>query len=262
MAHFLRDQHVHDLSLNEQALTQISNVFAERHNQLIEELRAQGKTAFFTYIIRFDSKGYRVFSLTELLRYFNQAGNVERIIFTIESDAAMGSNRALGAYLELCLDSQDANRCTLVASSDVKDWAEISFSSVHEVLEKHQTKYWIARSRWMGLLFQLIGVVVNFAVSLWLSFKVSPHLKIENSFIIAFFFILLLFGNIWGFLNQALLGFITKLFPNIEFIRPQKAQVHWLMQAIFGSATFAVVVFLLGQGFELLMQLGSDFFAR
>lgn len=262
MAHFLRDQHVHDLSLNEQAITQINNVFADRHNQLNEELSSHGKTAFFTYIIRFDNKGYRVFSLTELLRYFNQAGNVERIIFTIESDAAMGSNRAIGAYLELCLDAQDANRCTLVASSDAKDWAEISFSSVHEVLEKHQTKHWIARNRWMGLLVQLIGVAINFAVSLWLSFKVSPHLKIENSFIIAFFFILLLFGNIWGFLNQALLGFIAKLFPNIEFIRPQKAQLHWLMQAIVGSATFAVVVFLLGQGFDLLMQTGSEFFAK
>lgn len=262
MAHFLRDQHVHDLSLNEQALTQISNVFTERHNQLLEELSAHGKTAFFTYIIRFDNKGYRVFSLTELLRYFNQAGNVERIIFTIESDAAMGSNRAIGAYLELCLDAQDANRCTLVASSDVKDWAEISFSSVHEVLEKHQTKHWIARNRWMGLLVQLVGVAVNFAVSLWLSFKVAPHLKIDNSFIIAFFFILLLFGNIWGFLNQALLGFIAKLFPNIEFIRPKKAQLHWLLQAIVGSATFAVVVFLLGQGFDLLMQMGSEFLAK
>lgn len=262
MAHFLRDQHVHDLSLNEQALTQISNVFTERHNHLLEELSAHGKTAFFTYIIRFDNKGYRVFSLTELLRYFNQAANVERIIFTIESDAAMGSNRAIGAYLELCLDAQDPNRCTLVASSDVKDWAEISFSSVHEVLEKHQTKHWIARNRWMGLFVQLVGVAVNFAVSLWLSFKVAPHLKIENSFIIAFFFILLLFGNIWGFLNQALLGFIYKLFPNIEFIRPKKAQLHWLLQAIVGSATFAVVVFLLGQGFDLLMQIGSDFLAK
>lgn len=262
MAHYLRDQHVHDLSINEQVLTQISTVFTERHHQLIEELAAQGKTAFFTYIIRFDNKGYRVFTLAELMRYFNQARNVERVIFTIESDAAMGSNRAIGAYLELCLDAQDPNRCVLVASSDVKDWADISFSSVHEVLEKHQTKHWIARNRWMGLLVQLIGVAINFAISLWLAFKVAPNLKIENSFIIAFFFILLLFGNIWGFLNQALLAFIGKLFPNIEFIRPSKAQLHWLLQAIVGSATFAVVVFFLGQGFDLLMKIGSDFFAK
>jgi len=262
MAHYLRDQHVHDLCINEQALTQISNVFAERHHQLIEELTAQGKSAFFTYIIRFDNKGYRVFSLTELLRYFNQAGNVERVIFTIESEVAIGSNRAIGAYLELCLDSQDPNRCTLVASSDIRDWAEISFSSVHEVLTKHQTRHWIARSRWISLLVQLIGVAINFAVSLWLTFKVSPHLKIENSFIIAFFFTLLLFGNIWGFLNQALLTLIAKLFPNIEFIRPRKSQLHWLLQAIVGSATFAVVVFFLGQGFDLLMKIGSEFLSK
>lgn len=104
MAHYLRDQHVHDLSINEQALSQISNLFTERYQHLIDELTAQGKTAFFTYIIRFDNKGYRVFTLNELIRYFNQAENVERVIFTIESDAAIQSNRAIGAYLELCLD--------------------------------------------------------------------------------------------------------------------------------------------------------------
>lgn len=262
MAHYLRDQHVHDLSINEQALSQISNLFTERYQHLIDELTAQGKTAFFTYIIRFDNKGYRVFTLNELIRYFNQAENVERVIFTIESDAAIQSNRAIGAYLELCLDGQDPNRCTLVASSDLKDWAEISFSSVHEVLERHQTKYWIARNRWMVLLVQLIGVAINFVISLWFAFKVSPNLKIENSFIIAFLFILLLFGNIWGFLNQALLGFITKLFPNIEFIRPRKAQLHWLLQTIVGSATVAFGVILLGQVFDLLMKIGSEFLSK
>lgn len=260
MAHFLRDQHVHDISLNEQALTQISNVFSERHSHLLEELKSQGKTAFFAYIIRFDNKGYRVFSLDELLRYFNQAGTVERVIFTIESDAATLSNRVAGAYLELCLDAQDANRCSLVSSSDTKDWAEVSFSAVHEVLAKHQTKHWIARNRWIGLLVQLFGVALNFVVSLWLAFKVAPNLKIENGFVIAFLFILLLFGNIWGYLNQALLGVIAKLFPNIEFIRPRKAHLHWLLQAIVGSATFAVVVFALGHGFDFLFKVGSEFF--
>lgn len=262
MAHYLRDQHVHDLSLNEQALTQISNVFAERHRQLSDELGAQGKNAFFTYIIRFENKGYRVFSLAELLRYFNQARNVERVIFTVESGDAMGSSRAFGAYLELCLDAQDPNRCTLVSSSDTKDWAENSFSSVHEALEKHRTRNWIARNRWMGLLLQLVGVAINFVASLWLAFKIAPFLNIENAFVISFLFILLLFGNIWGYLNQALLIFVAKLFPNIEFIRPQKAHLHWLLQTIFGSAAFALVVYLLGLASEIVLNIGSDLFVR
>lgn len=91
MAFYLRDQHVQNVSLDAEALTQVNCVFAERFAQLqadLNESMPQEKRAFFTYIIRFDNKGYRVFSLDELMRYFNQAREVERIIFTVESGDA------------------------------------------------------------------------------------------------------------------------------------------------------------------------------
>lgn len=263
MAFYLRDQRVENVSTDSEALAQISSVFAERFAQLQAELRGQapqGKSAFFTYIIRFDNKGYRVFSLDELMRYFNQAREVERIIFTIESGDAISSNRNIGAYLELCLDARDPTRSFLVASSDNKDWAEASFAAVHEVLEKHRTRYGLARSPWTSLGVQIFGVVVGFIVSLWLAFKIAPNLKIENSFVIAFLFTLLVFSNIWGYLNQALLGFIGRVFPNIELVRPAKARLHWLLQAIVGSAAFAIVVYLLGVAFSFLSKFLSGFF--
>jgi len=263
MAFYLRDQHIENVSTDAEALTQISNVFAERFAQLQAELKekaTEGKGAFFTYIIRFDNKGYRVFSLDELMRYFNQAGEVERIIFTIESGDAISSNRSIGAFLELCLDTKEPTRCVLVASSDNKDWAEASFAAVHEVLAKCRTSNGLARSPWTSLGVQIFGVVVGFIVSLWLSFKIAPNLKIENSFVIAFLFTLLVFSNIWGYLNQTFLSFIAKLFPNIEFVRPAKARFHWLLQAIVGSAAFAVVVYFLGVVFSFLSKFLSGFF--
>ena len=260
MAFFLRDQHVQNVSTDSEALSQINSVFAERFRQLQAELVPQGKKAFFTYIIRFDNKGYRVFTLDELMRYFNQAHEVERVIFTIESDDAISSNRSIGAFLELCLDTREQTRSVLISSSDNKDWAEASFAAIHEVLEKYRTKYGLVRSPWTSLGVQIFGLVVGFIVSLWLAFKIAPNLRIENSFVIAFLFTLLVFSNIWGYLNQALLEFIAKVFPNIEFVRPAKARLHWLLQAIVGSAVFAIVVYLLGMAFSFLSKSQSGFF--
>lgn len=259
MAFYIRDQYVQNLSVNVEALSQINNVFNERFRQLKAELSAAEKTAFFTYIIRFDNKGYRVFGLDELLRYFNQAHKVERVIFTIESDDALGSGRHTGAYLELCLDSQDPARCVLVSSSDTKDWAEASFAAVHEVLVKHKTRNGLARSPWTNLLVQLLGVAIGFIISIWLAFKVSPNVRVENGFVLTFLFILLVFSNIWGYLNQMLLAQVGRLFPNIDFIRPQKAQLHWLLQAIVGSAAFGSVVYLMGIGFSFLSRILAEF---
>lgn len=255
MARYLRDQYVQNISIDAEAISQISKVFAERFAQLqteLKELAPQGEGAFFTYIIRFDNKGYRVFSLDELMMYFNQARQLERIIFTIESGGSIASNRSVGAYLELCLDTRDPARCTLVASSDNKDWAEASFAAVHEILAKYKTKNGLARSPWTGLGVQIFGVAIGFLISLWLSFKIAPSLKIENPFVIAFLFILLVFSNVWGYLNQTILAFIAGLFPNIELIRPAKARLHWLLQAIVGSAAFGVVIYFLGNAFSYL----------
>lgn len=258
MAFYIRDQHVQNLSLDAEALTQINGTFAERFEQLLAIL-PENKNAFFTYIIRFDNKGYRVFSIEELLRYFNQAHTVERVIFTIESDDSLNSNRNSGAYLELCLDSQEPARCVLVSSSDTKDWAEASFAAVHEVLAKHHTRNGLARSAWTNLLVQLLGVALGFFVSMWFAFKVAPNLKVENGFVISFLFILLVFSNIWGYLNQLFLAQLNRLFPNIQFIRPQKAQLHWVLQAIIGSAAFAIVLFLMGQGFSFMSEILAGF---
>lgn len=263
MAFYLRDQHVENIYADSDSLTLISNVFAERLAQLkliATDGVAQASTAFFTYIIRFDNKGYRVFSLEELMQYFNQANKVERVIFTVESVAAMSSNRNTGAYLELCLDANEPARCILVASSDHKDWTEASFAAVHEVLAKCKTRNGLASNPWTCLAIQIFGVVLGFVISLWLAFKVAPSAKFENSFVITFLFILLVFSNIWGYLNQTILRQITKLFPNIEFIRPVKEKLHWLLQAIVGSAAFASVVYILGSAFSFLMKVLAEFF--
>lgn len=262
MAIYLRDQHIENVSIDAEALTQISDVFMERFNQvllILPEGSPQAPAAFITYVIRFDNKGYRVFSLVDLMQYFNLANEVERVIFTVESRESMSSNRNVGAYLELCLNAKEPTRCVLAASSDHKDWTEASFAAVHAVLAKCKTKNGIARNPWTSLLIQILGVILCFIVSLWLASEVASNVNVENSFIISFLFILLVFSNIWGYLNQIILSQITKLFPNIEFIRPAKARLHWLLQVFVGSAAITVVVYVLGKASSFFTKVLASF---
>lgn len=258
MAFYLRDRQISAVAIDEVAIREIASVFSERYIQLQAEVAPNvppADEALFHYVIRFDNKGYRVFSPDELLRYFHQANEVERVIFTVESSQAFSTNRQFGAFLELRLDAKDPAACTLVSSSDTKDWAEASFSAVHEVISKHKTKNGFVRSHWTNLTIQLLGVVVMFLLSLWAAFSIAPQIKVENPFVISFLFILLILSNVWNYLNPALLWALSRLFPNVDFVRPEKARLHWLTQTIVGSAVFALVVYVLGSASAFLIRI-------
>ncbi len=137
MAHFLRDQKITNLSVTEDNLTQISSTFADRAvvlNANIPENDATGKRAILSYVVRFDDKGYRVFSVDALLRHFRQATTVERVLFTVETGESLRSSRQTGAFMELRLDEKDPNTCFLSVTSDDNDWVDASFSAVQDTL--------------------------------------------------------------------------------------------------------------------------------
>ncbi|MEK6771308.1 MAG: membrane domain protein, partial [Pseudomonadota bacterium] len=170
MAHYLRDERVTNLSINADNLAQLSAVFADRADALnakVPENDDSGKKAFLTYIIRFDNKGYRVFSLEDLLRYFRLAKEVERVLFTVETGESLRSNRLIGTYLELRVDEKDPNACFLAVTSDDKDWVDASFSAVQDVLIKCKNRNGWARSAWTHFGVQIVGVTFGFILSLW-----------------------------------------------------------------------------------------------
>lgn len=262
MAHYLRDEQVTNLSINTDNLTQLSAVFADRANALnakITESDDTGKKAFLTYIMRFDNKGYRVFSLEDLLRYFCLAKEVERVIFTVETGESLQSNRTIGTYLELRLDEKEPNTCTLVVASDDQDWVDASFSAVQDVLIKCKNSNGWARSAWTHFGVQIVGVTLGFILSLWAAAKIAPRLAIENAFIFSFLFVLLIFSNSWTYLNQRVLYLFSSVFPNMKFYRPDKERLHWLMQAIIGGIVFAIVMYILGQVFIFILDILSGF---
>ncbi len=255
MARFYRDQHVANLTINEDVLTQLNAVFESRERSLNEQLAPDDNTAtraFLTYIIRFDSKGYRVFSLDEVLRYFRQAKEIERVIVTLETGESLRSNRVVGTHLEVHLDEKNPNGCYLSVTSDHKDWVDSSFSATEDVLDKCKNRNGWARSPWTLLSVQIAGVIFGFVLSLWFATKISPKLTIENSFVISFIFVLLIFSNMWTYLNQKIVAYIYSLFPNLKFYRPPKDRLHWLMQAVVGGIAVAVTLYVLGLVFSYI----------
>ncbi len=259
MAHYLRDEKIANLSVTAENLTQISAVFSDRANTLnadiVEgEVAGIDKRAFLTYIVRFDNKGYRVFNLDDLLRYFSLAKKVERIIFTVETGESMKSNRQNGTYLDLRLDGNDPSTCFLAVTSDDKDWVDASFSAVQDVLAKCKSRSGWVRTTWTQFAVQIVGVTLGFILSLWAAAKIAPHLKIESAFVIAFLFVLLIFSNVWTHLNENLLWILNAAFPNIKFFRSGKERLHWLGQAIVGAVVVGVVVYVLGAASNFLLE--------
>jgi hypothetical protein len=262
MAHFLRDKIVSNLTITEDSINQIDATFFNRIaaiNSTVSEDDTSGKKAFLTYIIRFDGKGFRVFTLDELLFYFHQATEVERIIFTIETGESLRSSRQFGTFMELRLDAKDPNLCMLTVTSDNSDWVESSFSAVQDTLAKYKNKNGYMRTPWTPLVVQVLGVVVMFFLSLWAAVKISPRVAIENGFVFSFLFALLIFSNIWTYLNPIILSSITGIFPNIEFFRPRKDHLHWLIKAIVGGSSLGIVLYILSWLFSFVGEFLKGF---
>lgn len=264
MAHYLRDEQITNISISADSLTQLSGIFVDRAANINADLSPDDglKKAFFTYIIRFDNKGYRVFSLEDLLRYFQLARKVERVLFTVETGESLSSNRQIGSYLELRLDEKDPNTCFLTVTSDDKDWVDASFSAVHDVLTKCKNKNGWARTALAQFGVQIFGVALGFILSLWAAAKIAPKLAIENSFLLTFLFILLIFSNAWTYLNRTILLVLNIVFPNVRFYRPDKQRLHWLMQTIVGGIVFAIVMYTLGQTSSFLIDTLSGFLRK
>lgn len=287
MGQFLRDQLIKNVTIDEFAITQITEILIQRrdiYNALFLAAVQQNvpavpaafsaadpaekqeanppaapqarpapnpKILLTIYIIRFDNKGYRYFDVTEVLREFRQAENVERLIFCLESIESLRSNRNQGNYLELRLDVSDDNHTHLLASADDRDWCDAAFNSVSELLQKMKNRNAIIRNAWTPALVQLLGVATIFILSVWAASRISPYLEIENPFAISLLFILLVCSNIWGYVNQQILRAINHLYPNIRFARAHKDKMQWLFQAIIGGIAVALVLLIMDQAFDL-----------
>jgi hypothetical protein len=261
MAHFLRDQLISNVSITEESLSQLSAIFEEKE-KILNEFAAgsnnEDDKAVLMFIIRFDNKGYRVFTIDDLLRYFKQAKSVERVLITLETTKSLRSNRQSGTFMEVRLDEKEPHTSFLNVTSDDKDWVEATFSSLQEALDKYRHRTGWVRTAWTAFAVQIVGVTLGFILSLWAAAKFSPRLAIESPFVISFIFVFLLFSNTWNYLNQFILRVLNIAFPNVKFLRRGKEHWHWLTQAVVGGAVGAAVLYFLSQAGTFLIAILSS----
>jgi hypothetical protein len=265
MALYIRDERVSNTSVNLETLKQLNDLFIERAraaNDAYSRSTATpdvSKLAYVSFIIRFDNKGYRIYSFDDLVKYFNLATEVERVIFMLETPESQGTNRTKGTSIDLRFDQKDANTCWLQVNGDDKDWVDSSFNAIQDVLNKYKNRNGWARTQLVHFMMQLVGLVLGFTLSLWAAIKGAPKLTLENAFLFVFFFVFLLFANTWNYAKQAMYWVLNSAFPNIKFIRPEKDHLHWLYQAVVGSIVFAIMAYALDQAFGFFIETLNSF---
>lgn len=255
MGQYLRDEQLSNFTIDDDALSQLVDIFENRQLSMPERVAnpaGASPNTFLIMTIRFDEKGYRVFDKDRLLTLFHQARQVERVVFELISADALKSNRMLGSYIDLRLDKHEGVVCFLTVSSDDEDWVNGSFSAVREALQKYKNRNALIRNPLVELLIQLFGLFIAFIVSLWGAANIAPHLAIENAFLISFLLVLLLFSSLWGPIRGLLLKTVNRSFPTFRFYRADKDRLHWMYQAVVGGVVVAGTLFLLSKAFSYI----------
>ncbi len=260
MSQYLRDQFLKNLSLSEEALTKINNEILELAEQVNRNLDANStdenvrkKILISSYVIRFDNKGFRLFSFDTVIKHFRDARRVERFIFILESVESIRSNKIFGKSLELWFDARETTNCKLIVQDDDVNWVGAVFCKLNERLDKYKNYNFVIQNRWVPFAVQLLGVMTGFIFSLWIAIKISPKLAIDNSLAFSFVIAFLLFSNIWTLLYEGILRCLKYFWPNISF--KEQGSLHWLIKALISSAFVGTFFFVLNRIFSYVSQL-------
>lgn len=248
---FLRDRFISNLSLNPERLMAISEILvalAETANQNVSVDDPQRVTT--NYVIRFDNKGFVVDDFQTVLIYHNGAKRTERITFLLQSEASRLSNAQTGKLVELRLDALSTNNCSLSVQDDDAAWTDAAYCRIDEELRKYGNRHYLVRNAWTTFFVQILGVLAGVFLSLWAALRISPKLSIDYAFVVSFVFALLVFSNIWTYLNQRILDFFDFIFPNISF--KESRGLHWLGRALISAVFIAAAFFALDALFGVI----------
>lgn len=254
MSQFLRDAALKNLKLTEERLRKINELIfeiAREQNQVQTGEEKDKKKLLPSYIIRFDDKGFKLYEFEKIIKYFNEANKVERIIFIL--DSIESANRLFGKSIELRFDNKNPDNCFLTVQADEGDWVDSTFCRVKELLDKYKNKNAFIRNSWTPFIIQILGVIIGFTFSLWGAILISPKLNIENAFTISFIIAFLIFSNIWAYLYPLILKFIDYFWPNISF--KDGKSLHWLIKALLSALFVGFSLFIAGKLFSYLGEI-------
>ncbi|MCI5070141.1 hypothetical protein [Acidovorax sp.] len=231
MPSYVKDTQLRNLVITDDCLKELDNVLQERVHTLNDQPQADSDLLISSYVVRFDSLGYRTYSWDEAWSNYQGAAKVERVVLAATSLSGQSTNFEKGARIELRLDKDAKGSSHLIVSGDNKDWVNTSFSTLESVLKRRRDlATMIVRTQWTILVLQLGGVFAGILLAIWLATKTAPILQgIEYPRATSFAFWLLVFSNMWPHLQQRLHAGLDALFPNVRFSRKGD---HWVQTLI------------------------------
>ena len=253
---YLRDETIQNITVDEDLLRSLDHEL----KRLIDgntEKPTEISPYLLEYTIRFDGKGYRTIDVAELVNFYNKAKNIERVFIQVESHKSKYSNRNSGSYIEVKLDKLQQPFITV--SSDDEAWMNNAFTTIKDLVLCKKNRNGLIRNNWTELTIQLFSVILGFGLSLWGASKISPSLSIENSFLISFLLIMLIFSNLWTQITPKLQYSLAFSFPIVKFDRDGKDKLHWLSQALVGGVIVAITLYFLGGMFSFMGNILGSF---
>lgn len=248
MPSFLRDFLVRNVVISDEAISELHATFLERiaaHNQAVQD-ESHKLTPF--YIVRFDGRGYRTFSVEEAWRFYRSARSVERIVLGAVSEMGIRSNNMLGGQIDIVLNAGSNTNSHVVIGGESKDWVEATFSALEMSLsQRRNLATAIVRTQLTALLLQIVGVIAGVLLALWLATLTAPVLEgMEYPRTVAFAFWLLIYSNLWTYIQQRALAGIGALFPNVRFSRSGDHWTQALLRKGVETAGIAIFLWILG----------------
>lgn len=255
MSKFLRDEFLTNITISEQLLIEIKKEIvkiAEKENKnKVNEMKE--KNLFITYTIRFDNQGFRMYGFEEAIEYYKKACIVERFLFNLNSGKSLSTNGLFGKSISLWFDSKEPINCQLVVQDDDKDWTDSIFIKIKEILKKYKNKNHVFRNKWIPFILQLLGIMVVFLTSYWVSVQIAPKLTIENALAFIFLISLILFSNVWSFVFNFIIKYIYDLYPNLSF--KEKERFNGIKR-FFNLVCVSLLVLII---FQLAINIGGFF---
>ena len=153
-----------------------------------------------------------------------------------------------GSFISLYLDKEQPDRCFLTVASDNEVWMNTSFTAVEEILAQNRNMNWLASSSVSQFILIILGVFLGFFVAVLAAGKIAPSLNIQNAFLVSFFLSLVVYNNLWLYIQNLIFRKINRLFPLVYFKNKSGVTSHWLFQGVVGSLVVSGVIFLFVKG--------------
>lgn len=243
MGDYLRDKKLIKKTITEDSLNALVEVLEDQESKL-NSTNAKGY-CFISFVIRYDGKGYKIFVLSDLLKHYKKAKNIERIYLKLDIAGDIPNAMRDGEAIEVWLSNINNETSYIKVEGDDLDWVNLTFTALDEIFDQCKSRHSWIRGGWVPLAIQLSGVMVIFTLCLLLSRSASEHLIFENPGLFAFIFFFLVFSNIWTYLNPLIMRLLENIFPNIYFNRKDKQDINTLLMGSVTAGLLGLLWFVL-----------------